>query len=391
MQDKTTIGNNENAKTPSKTFHEYINTLVEEIVINNAVFDDQKKYLQRYCQEENLDYASFEKNLTDLFEAFKDLKLYNSNTLVLLVKKLAKDCYLEESTVDNLISTINKAKEEAKRKAEEKAKREAEEAKLKAEEEARRKAEEEAERKAEEEAQRKAEEEAIRKAEEEAKRKAEEEAKRKAEEARRKAEEAERKTRNEKLLKEHPFIDFPNVRKELMNCIGFEDFYGKYYLGYESRLKEIRLIVLRLVDLLKDPDVKQSDEYLDFESTANLYLSKTPNSSCSEICQEYGSIKENGEALVRKGRDMGNTVRENREKAAFKKLVRNRTWIAAIITFVTVSIACLIAWWRIYHPDYSIDGWPEIAKVLGVLFLVFCLILFFLIPFFWSKDFRKTK
>ena len=65
MCDKTTIGNNENAQIPSKAFREYIESLVEEIVLNNAVFNDHKKYLQRYSQEEGLDYAELEKNLMD--------------------------------------------------------------------------------------------------------------------------------------------------------------------------------------------------------------------------------------------------------------------------------------------------------------------------------------
>ncbi len=118
MKDKTTIGNTENAETPSKAFREYIKSLVGEIVINNAVFNDHKKYLQHYSQEEGVNYTSLEKNLTDLFEAFKDLKSHKSNSLVLLVKKLAKDCYLEESTVDQLVSAINKAqvKEDTERR-----------------------------------------------------------------------------------------------------------------------------------------------------------------------------------------------------------------------------------------------------------------------------------
>jgi hypothetical protein len=399
MPDKTSIG-------ISDLLRKFIKALVKEVVIEGKPFDDQKKeWLQTYSHNEGEDYATLEKNLLEFFEAVDELRIHESKSGERLAKKVAKECYLEEGEVDNLISSVNKAREEARAEAERK-----EDASfkkctniascdvyLKTYPQGRytaqvmaKKGEFEridAERK---ETERKVKEEARRKAEEEAKRK--DEAMQKAEtEAKRKAEEAERKTRNQRLLDEHPFIDFPNIRKELLNCVGAEDFYGKYYLSYEPILKEIRLIVLWVVDVLKNQDVKQSDEYSDFESKANLYLSKTQNSSCREICQEHGSIKENGELLVRRGKNMGNAVRENREKAAFKKLVRKRTWIAAIVTFVAVAIACFMAWWRIYYPDYSMEGWPIIVQILVGLLIVGYALVLFLLPFLWSKDFRNEK
>lgn len=145
MQDKTAIGNNENANTPSKAFREYIESLVEEIVLNNAVFSDHKKYLQRYSQEEGLDYTELEKNLTDFFDAVEELKSSKSKSIERFAKMLAKDCYLEEGKVDELLAAINEAREkEAKRIAAEK---KAEKERL-AREKAEREAAEEAERKA---------------------------------------------------------------------------------------------------------------------------------------------------------------------------------------------------------------------------------------------------
>jgi hypothetical protein len=193
MQDKTAIGNNEDAKTPSKAFREYIESLVEEIVLNNANFNDHKKYLQRYSQEEGLDYATLEKNLTEFFETVEELKSKASNAIERLAKLLAKDCYLEEGKVDELLAAMNEAREkEGERIATEKARR-------KAEEEAKRRAKEEAERKAREEAEHKAREERERKAREEAERKAREAEKRKAEVE----QEAQRKDNLEKRIQEN--------------------------------------------------------------------------------------------------------------------------------------------------------------------------------------------
>jgi hypothetical protein len=171
MQDKTAIGNNENTNTPSEAFREYIESLVEEIVLNNAVFNAHKKYLQRYSQEEGLDYTELEKNLENFFDTLKELKSHKSNPLLLFAKMLAKDCYLEEDKVDKLLTAMNEAreKEEAKHKAKEK---KAEEERIAAEKKAEEKriAREKAERDAAKEAKRKAEEEARRRSAEEAER-----------------------------------------------------------------------------------------------------------------------------------------------------------------------------------------------------------------------------
>jgi hypothetical protein len=119
MQDKTAIENNENANTPSKAFREYIESLVEEVVLNGATLNDHKKYLQRYSQEEGVDYDVLEKKLIEFFETIEELKPKESKAIERLAKMLGKDCYLEENKVDELVLAVNKAREEAKRKAKE--------------------------------------------------------------------------------------------------------------------------------------------------------------------------------------------------------------------------------------------------------------------------------
>lgn len=126
MQDKTAIGNIENANTPSKAFREYIESLVEEVVLNNAVFNDHKKYLQRYSHEEGLDYAMLEKSLTEFFETVEELKHHESKACERLATNLGKDCYLLEETVDKLMASMNEARM-VRNEATEKAYSEAEE------------------------------------------------------------------------------------------------------------------------------------------------------------------------------------------------------------------------------------------------------------------------
>ena len=55
MSDKTTIG-------PSPLLRQYIEALVKEVMLEGKTFDNQKKNdLQRYSQDEGVDYATLEK------------------------------------------------------------------------------------------------------------------------------------------------------------------------------------------------------------------------------------------------------------------------------------------------------------------------------------------
>ena len=193
MPDKTTIG-------ISKELRLFIEALVEKVILEGGSLEDQKKYLNRFCLMDGIDYVQLEKNLSVLFETAEELKKHESKGSERLLRKLGKECYLYEDETTKIISTINtkRSETEAKRRAEEDAERKATE-----EAEAKRRAEEDAERKASEEA------EAKRRAEEDAERKAIEYANLRAQEAERRAkeeverirkerEEAERKAKEEK-------------------------------------------------------------------------------------------------------------------------------------------------------------------------------------------------
>jgi hypothetical protein len=98
MQDKTTIG-------ISDLLRQFIEALVEEVVLEGKPFDDQKKkYLQRYSQEEGVNYETIESNLNDLFEAIKELEEHESKTTEQFVKNLAQSCNFSETEADKLIN-----------------------------------------------------------------------------------------------------------------------------------------------------------------------------------------------------------------------------------------------------------------------------------------------
>jgi hypothetical protein len=172
MQDKTTL-------EISDTFREYIEALVEEVVINGEPFEAQKKWLRKNSEAEGVSFETIESNLNDFFEAIKELEEHESKSTERFARNLAQSCYFSETEVDKLIDNAAavRVKKEAERKAQEEKEREVQEdAKRKAKEEAdyKKRKQTEDERKAKEEAERKAQEQAERKAREEAEQKAKE-------------------------------------------------------------------------------------------------------------------------------------------------------------------------------------------------------------------------
>ena len=180
MSDKTALG-------ISEELRQFIEALVEEVVLEGKTFEEHKKYLSRFCQTESVDYHQLETNLSDLYETAEELKNHESKGSERLLRLLARECYLSQTETESILSAISKRRSEmeAKRQAEE-------EAKGRAEEEARRKRD--AEKRAE--AERKAREDAERKAQEEMKKAREE-----VERERKAREEAEHRAREERERK----------------------------------------------------------------------------------------------------------------------------------------------------------------------------------------------
>ena len=103
MEDRTFSTNSHPTDGISDTFREYIEALVEEVVINGEPFEAQKKWLRKNCEAEGVSYETIESNLNNLFEAIKELERNESKVIERSVKALAKDCYLSEDLVNKLI------------------------------------------------------------------------------------------------------------------------------------------------------------------------------------------------------------------------------------------------------------------------------------------------
>lgn len=365
MKDKTSLG-------ISDILRNFIEGLVESVLIKGEPFDKHKKWLKKYSDLEGVDYAALESNLNDFFKTVKELEEDESNVVECSAQNLAKDCYLSEDMANRL---IEKAAAIRVQKEEEAAKAEAERiaAVKKAEEE--RVAREKAERIA-------AEKKAKRKAREEKKKALEAERKAKEDAERKAKEEEERKAKrqmeyNAKILGRNPFCRFPQLSKELMN-LNFNEY------AYSDVLEKILAINRELYRLLLDEDVKQSSEYTSFSSTANDYLARAKNIQRAEI----EPIKKEGEQLVNKGRTMRHMVQEKRKEIASRELTKKRTWIAVIFTVIPITILCLLIW-LLFVKKITFRDSPAIVQIVGGLFTGIEFMLLFIIPFWWSNDFRK--
>lgn len=110
MSDKTALG-------ISPELRQYIEALVEEVVLEGKSFENQKKYLQRFCENEGISFRSFETRLTTLFETMNELKAHESKGSERLIRILGEECYLSEDKLDQLLSSIitQRAREKANR------------------------------------------------------------------------------------------------------------------------------------------------------------------------------------------------------------------------------------------------------------------------------------
>ena len=96
MKDKTTLG-------ISDELRQYIETLVEEIVLEGKSFENNKKYLSRFSEAEGVDYESLETDLYDFFEIMEEWKSFHTKGSRIAAKMLGRACYLSEEMMNRLI------------------------------------------------------------------------------------------------------------------------------------------------------------------------------------------------------------------------------------------------------------------------------------------------
>jgi hypothetical protein len=108
MEDQSILNPNGSTDSPKATISEglqnFIESMVEEIVLEGRPFDTQKKYLKKYSENEGLDYDKLEADITTFIEILDSLKTAFSKLQVKLAEEKGRDCYISEETVKKLVS-----------------------------------------------------------------------------------------------------------------------------------------------------------------------------------------------------------------------------------------------------------------------------------------------
>ena len=111
MEDQS-LFNNSQPKTISEGLQNFINAMVEEIVLDGKPFDTQKKYLKKFSENEGLDYEVIEKAITELVETMGEMKSTDSKSLMKLALIQSKEACVTEAEVLRIVDQLNKKEDD---------------------------------------------------------------------------------------------------------------------------------------------------------------------------------------------------------------------------------------------------------------------------------------
>jgi hypothetical protein len=102
MQDKSSYSS-PNKPQISEGLQNFINAMVEEIILEGKSYDKKRKYLKTYSQNEEIDFEELEKNFNDFFELLQVMKESDSNVLKKYYYQAAEKCYVLKSTAESFL------------------------------------------------------------------------------------------------------------------------------------------------------------------------------------------------------------------------------------------------------------------------------------------------
>ena len=102
MEDQSIFTKNQ-PKEISEGLQSFIDSMVEEIVLEGKPFDSQKKYLKKFSEKEGLDYEKLETDIISFIEIIDNLKNEFSILKIKLTEEKGRDCHISEKTIQKLI------------------------------------------------------------------------------------------------------------------------------------------------------------------------------------------------------------------------------------------------------------------------------------------------
>lgn len=94
-------------RTISEGLQNFIDSMVEEIVLEGKPFNTQKKYLRKFSENEGLDYAKLEADIITFVGIVERLKSGSDKLLENLAAEKGSDCYLSGRQISKLLGTLH--------------------------------------------------------------------------------------------------------------------------------------------------------------------------------------------------------------------------------------------------------------------------------------------
>ena len=102
----------------SEGLQNFIDSMVEEIVLEGKPFDTQKKYLKKFSENEGLDYDKLEADINTFLNILESLKTAFNKLQLKLAEEKGRECHISGNTIQKLVnhsSQPNQLGEEEKR------------------------------------------------------------------------------------------------------------------------------------------------------------------------------------------------------------------------------------------------------------------------------------
>jgi hypothetical protein len=105
MQDKSSYSS-PNKPQISEGLQNYINDLVQSIVIKGENVDNSKKWLKKFIENESLDYNEYETNFADFLELIEDYHKFPIPAKKKILSKQAEICFISTGVFEKLINVL---------------------------------------------------------------------------------------------------------------------------------------------------------------------------------------------------------------------------------------------------------------------------------------------
>ena len=103
MEDKSIFTKGQ-PKEISEGLQNFINSMVEEIVLEGKPFGSQKKYLKKFSENEGVDYDNLVSNINTFIKILGSLKKNFNKLQIKLAEEKGRECHISEKTLQKLVN-----------------------------------------------------------------------------------------------------------------------------------------------------------------------------------------------------------------------------------------------------------------------------------------------